>query len=91
MSNVKQAVKHKWLHLIIARICQGAAEFSGAIKLGPSPDDFAKSSASAGAIQIAKSNVTRGPLHDWLGEVAPALAARGISLCEWQRDRDRAI
>ncbi len=55
------------------------------------PDDFAKWSASAGATQIATSYVIRDPLHDWLGEAAPALAPRGISLCGWQRDWDRAI
>lgn len=56
-----------------------------------SPDDLANWAASAGATQIATAYVTRGPLRDWLDEAAPALAARGIRLCEWQRDWDRAI
>lgn len=54
-------------------------------------DDLAKWAASVGATQIATAYVTRGPLRDWLDEAAPALAARGITLCEWQRDWDRAI
>ncbi len=55
------------------------------------PDDLAKWAASAGATQIATAYVTCGPLRDWLDEATPALAARGISLCEWQRNWDRAI
>ena len=55
------------------------------------PAALAKWAAAAGASQIATPYVTRGPLHDWLDQAAPALAARGISLCEWQRDWDRAI
>ena len=55
------------------------------------PAALAKWAAAAGASQIATPYVTRGPLHDWLDQAAPALAAHGISLCEWQRDWDRAI
>ena len=46
---------------------------------------------AAGARQVATAYVTQGPLRDWLDAAAPALAARGIALCEWQRDWDRAI
>ena len=55
------------------------------------PADLAKWAASAGATQIATPYVTRGPLRDWLERATPALAARGITLCEWQRDWDAAI
>jgi deoxyribodipyrimidine photo-lyase len=55
------------------------------------PDALAKWAAAAGATQIATAYVTTGPLRDWLDEAAPALAARGITLCEWRRDWDAAI
>lgn len=55
------------------------------------PRDLVRWAASAGARQIATAYVTQGPLRDWLDEAAPALAAQGITLCEWQRDWDRAI
>ncbi len=55
------------------------------------PDLLAKWAAGAGATQIATPFVTRGPLHDWLTEAAPYLAARGITMCEWRRDWDSAI
>ena len=54
-------------------------------------EDLARWAASAGATQIATAYVTRGPMRDWLDEAAPVLAARGITLCEWHRDWDRAI
>jgi len=70
-----------------------------AVRAGISPiklradalDDLARWAASAGATQIATAYVTRGLLRDWLDEAAPVLAARGISLCEWHRNWDRAI
>jgi deoxyribodipyrimidine photo-lyase len=76
-----------------AALADAAARVGGAsVNLAAgSPDDLAKWAASAGAKQIATAYVTRGPLRDWLDEAAPALAARGIALCEWQRDWDRAI
>ena len=55
------------------------------------PDDLAEWAAQAGATQIVTPYVTRGPLHDWLTEAAPALAARGVTLCEWRREWDSAI
>jgi len=55
------------------------------------PASLAKWAASAGATQIATPYITRGPLHDWLDEAAPALAKAGITLCEWRRDWDTAI
>lgn len=55
------------------------------------PASLAKWAAGAGATQIATPYITRGPLHDWLGEAAPSLAKAGISLCEWRRDWDSAI
>ncbi len=54
-------------------------------------DDLVQWAASAGATQIVTPYVTRGPLHDWLQTAGPALAACGISLCEWQREWDSAI
>jgi deoxyribodipyrimidine photo-lyase len=53
--------------------------------------DLARWAAEAGASQIATPYVTQGPLRDWLVEAQPALAARGITLCEWRRDWDSAI
>ena len=50
-----------------------------------------KWAAAAGATQIATACVTTGPLRDWLIDAAPALTARGITLCEWRRDCDSAI
>lgn len=55
------------------------------------PADLAKWAAKAGVQQIATPYVTRGPLRDWLDQATPALAAANITLCEWQRDWDRAI
>jgi deoxyribodipyrimidine photo-lyase len=55
------------------------------------PDILAKWAAQNGATQIVTPYVTRGPLQDWMTDAAPYLAARGITLTEWQRDWDRAI
>jgi deoxyribodipyrimidine photo-lyase len=55
------------------------------------PGDLADWAAQSGATQIVTPYVTRGPLHDWLTEAAPALAARSITLREWRRDWDSAI
>ena len=55
------------------------------------PDALVRWAAAAGATQIVTPYITRGPLHDWLTEATPLLAARGISLCEWRRDWDAAI
>lgn len=55
------------------------------------PDTLVTWTLKTGARQIATSYVTRGPLHDWLEQAAPLLAAHGISLCEWRRDWDQQI
>ncbi len=53
--------------------------------------DLARWAAEAGASQIVTPYVAQGPVRDWLVEAQPALAARGIALCEWRRDWDSAI
>ncbi len=55
------------------------------------PDDLATWAERAGATQIVTPYVPEGPLRDWLRAAEPALAAKAIALCEWQRDWDRAI
>jgi deoxyribodipyrimidine photo-lyase len=55
------------------------------------PAALARLAARAGARQIVTPYATRGPLHDWLTDAAPALAAQGIRLAEWTRPWDRAI
>ena len=67
------------------------AGFSPTALSADHPDILAKWAAQSGATQIVTPYVTRGPLQDWMTEAAPYLAARGITLAEWQRDWDRAI
>jgi deoxyribodipyrimidine photo-lyase len=55
------------------------------------PSALAVWAAKAGAKQIVTAFITQGPLQDFMAEAAPALAARGIALCEWRRDYDAAI
>lgn len=55
------------------------------------PDDLAVWAERAGAHQIVTPYVPEGPLRDWLRAAEPALAARGIALCEWRRDWDALI
>ncbi len=55
------------------------------------PAEVAQRAARAGARQIVTPYATRGPLHDWLAEAAPALAAHGIRLAEWTRPWDRVL
>jgi deoxyribodipyrimidine photo-lyase len=55
------------------------------------PGDLAIWAARAGVSQIVTPYVPTGPLRDWLDEALPALAAKGITLCEWRRDWDSAI
>ena len=55
------------------------------------PDDLAVWAERAGAHQIVTPYVPEGPLSDWLRAAEPALAARGIALCEWRRDWDALI
>jgi len=55
------------------------------------PGDLASWAARAGACQIVTAYVPQGPVYDWLQAAKPALAAKGVSLCEWRRDWDSAI
>jgi deoxyribodipyrimidine photo-lyase len=55
------------------------------------PAALAQWAAKAGARQIVTPYITQGPLQDFMAQAAPALAARGIALCEWQRGYDAAI
>jgi deoxyribodipyrimidine photo-lyase len=55
------------------------------------PAGLARWAMSVGATQIATPYVTQGPLKDWMDAAAPALAAKGIVLAEWQRDWDSTI
>jgi len=53
--------------------------------------DLAAWAARAGARQVVTGFVPCGPVRDWLDAAAPALAAQGIVLCEWQRGWDRGV
>ena len=55
------------------------------------PDALAKWARQHQISQIVTPFVTRGPLRDWLNEAEPLLAAQGVTLCEVQRDWDKAI
>lgn len=55
------------------------------------PDVLARWASAAGVTQIVTPYVPRGPLHDWMTEATPYLAARGVALAEWRRDWDSAI
>ncbi|MGQ3282029.1 FAD-binding domain-containing protein [Bosea sp. (in: a-proteobacteria)] len=55
------------------------------------PEDLARFAERAGVTQIVTPFVPRGPIHDWLERVRPALAARDIVLAEWRRDWDEAV
>jgi deoxyribodipyrimidine photo-lyase len=55
------------------------------------PADLAAWAAQCGAQQIVTPYVPEGPLRDWLRRAEPALAARGIRVCEWRRGWDSAI
>lgn len=76
-----------------AALADAAARAGGAALAlrAQDPGALVRWAAAAGARQIATPYVTQGPLRDWLDAAAPALAAQGIALCEWQRDWDRAI
>lgn len=63
---------------------------AGAMHAG-SAKDLAIWAQRSGATQIATAYVPEGPTRDWLRDAAPALAAKGITLCEWLRDWDTAI
>jgi deoxyribodipyrimidine photo-lyase len=55
------------------------------------PSDLATWAQRAGASQIVTPYLPIGPLRDWLDDATPALTAKGITVCEWQRDWDMAI
>lgn len=55
------------------------------------PDALLRWATTAGVTQIVTPYVTRGPLHDMLTQLAPALSAHGITLAEWRRDWDSAF
>lgn len=55
------------------------------------PDALAAWARAAGARQIVTPYIPEGPLRDWLRRAALALAREGITLCEWQREWDKAI
>ena len=55
------------------------------------PTALAQWAAKAGARQIVTPYITQGPLRDFMSEAAPALALRGVALCEWRRDYDAAV
>ena len=82
----------------VARFEAGAlADASARVGLAASalsaghPGELARWAASAGVAQIVTPYVTRGPVHDWLREAAPALAANGVTLAEWRREWDAEI
>jgi len=55
------------------------------------PESLAAWAAAHGVRQIVTPYVPRGPLHDWLTDAAPHLAAQGIVLAEWRRAWDEAL
>ncbi|WP_248306786.1 FAD-binding domain-containing protein [Bosea sp. AAP35] len=55
------------------------------------PDNLVTWAARSGARQIATPYVTQGPLHDFLAQAQPLLAARSIALCEFRREWDGLI
>ena len=55
------------------------------------PNGLAMWAESAGVAQIVTPYATRGPIHDWLREAAPSLAAKDITLSEWRREWDAEI
>ncbi len=67
------------------------AQLSATALRADHPDALARWASAAGVEQIITPYIPRGPLHDWMTEAAPYLAARGITLAEWRRDWDGAI
>jgi deoxyribodipyrimidine photo-lyase len=55
------------------------------------PESLAAWAAAHGITQLVTPYVPRGPLHDWLTDAAPHLAAQGIALAEWRREWDEAL
>lgn len=67
------------------------AGFDADIMAARDPAALAQWAAKAGARQILTPYIPQGPLHDFIREAAPELAARGIALCECRRDYDATI
>ena len=55
------------------------------------PESLAAWAAAHGITQLVTPCVPRGPLHDWLTDAAPHLAAQGVALAEWRRAWDEAL
>ena len=55
------------------------------------PESLVAWAAAQGITQLVTPYVPRGPLHDWLIDAAPHLAAQGIVLAEWRREWDEAL
>ena len=55
------------------------------------PESLAAWAAAHGITQLVTPYVPRGPLHDWLTDAAPHLAAQGVALAEWRRAWDEAL
>jgi len=55
------------------------------------PEVLARWVAAARVTQVVTPYITRGPLHDWVAQAVPLLAAQGIVVCGWRRDWDSAI
>ena len=55
------------------------------------PESLAAWAAAHGITQLVTPYVPRGPLHDWLTDAAPRLAAQGVALAEWRRAWDEAL
>jgi deoxyribodipyrimidine photo-lyase len=78
---------------------EASALFDAATRAGVTPETFTAGAANplvhwatqAGVTQIVTPYIPQGPLHDWMREAQPALAARGITLAELRRDWDTAI
>lgn len=68
-----------------------AARPSAASAPAGRPESLAAWAAAHAVGQVVTPYVTRGPLHDWLTDAAPHLAARGIVLAEWRRGWDETL
>lgn len=55
------------------------------------PESLAAWAAAHGITQLVTPYVPRGPLHDWLTDAAPHLAAQGVALAEWRRAWDETL
>lgn len=55
------------------------------------PESLTAWAAAHGITQLVTPYVPRGPLHDWLTDAAPHLAAQGVALAEWRRGWDETL